>query len=193
MISREEALLKIRQIDQQMNDIIANNPAMRVAHDPVAFPWGPLTLAMVCGAASVYGPGSVPAIAQYSDYLQYAAIFFGVATGGSQPDSMICAVGGPLAPPLIGPVPDGDWHHWACTFDETHRKVMLPRVLTDLEDRNDTGMIETGCRFCLSVKPLHVFFASELARQNHFQSDNAIQIRLPRFKDYTHPATSDLF
>jgi len=79
MLSREEALIKIRSIDQQMNDIIANNPSMRASYNPTPFPWGAAIITAIASAGYVYGE-TVPQIAPYRDYVMYAAGVFGVLT-----------------------------------------------------------------------------------------------------------------
>ena len=51
---------------------------MASAHDPVAFPWGPLTITAIAGAAYQYGGGVVPSLTPYRDYIMYAAVLFAV-------------------------------------------------------------------------------------------------------------------
>ena len=70
---------------------------------------------------------------------------------------------------------------------------MLPFVLADLDDRNDSRVIELCRRFGFGVKSLHVFFTSKLTGKDHFERDDPIEIRLPGFVDDAHPATRDLF
>lgn len=76
MLSREQLQQKLIEIDQQMNNLIADNPAMQVSYNPASFPVVPIVLAAILGASYQYGSGMVPVPPQYWDYQLYAAGVF---------------------------------------------------------------------------------------------------------------------
>lgn len=80
MQSREDVLKKIRLIDQQMNDIIAKNPATQIAYDPAPFPWGPLTITAIVGAAYQYGSQIHQSLVEFRDWVMYAGALFAFLT-----------------------------------------------------------------------------------------------------------------
>src|SRR5262249_35611592 len=90
-----------------------------------------------------------------------------------------------------------NWHRFAlhhfvklAAFDELHAKVALAIALAYLIDRNNTWMIEAGCRFCFTPKPLQVRFGRPRPYTNYLQRNGAIETFLPRPINYalTTPA-----
>ena len=80
----------------------------------------------------------------------------------------------------------------ALTIDVTHRKIMLPIVLTNFEDWHNAGMIETRGRLGFALKAKDVFLASQLAGQNHLERYDSIQFDLAGLVDDTHSASRNL-
>src|SRR5204863_6665385 len=54
------------------------------------------------------------------------------------------------------------------TFDELHAEVALAIALSNFMDRNDTGMLQTSCRFRFEPKAFQVGFARPLTQVNDF-------------------------
>src|SRR5262249_38117534 len=79
----------------------------------------------------------------------------------------------------------------ALALDESHREVMLPLVLADLEDRYDPRMVEIRSGLSLVVKAPHIRFVRQFACPDHLQSDFAIQADLPGLVDDAHTAMGD--
>jgi hypothetical protein len=69
---------------------------------------------------------------------------------------------------------------------------MLTRVLADLVDRHDPGVIEVGCRLGLGVEPLDVAVVGELTGDDHLEGDGAIEADLAGVEDHAHAAPGDL-
>ena len=49
-------------------------------------------------------------------------------------------------------------------FDELHAEVTRAIALADFVDRNDTGMLQTRCRFGLQTETFQVSFARPLTK-----------------------------
>ena len=52
-------------------------------------------------------------------------------------------------------------------FDELHAEVARAIALADFVDRNDTGMLQTGCGFGLKTETFQVSFARPLTKANY--------------------------
>ena len=66
---------------------------------------------------------------------------------------------------------------------EFHREVLLALVLADLVDRHDVGMVEIGGRLGLGAEALDVARRGERAAEDHLESDDPIERRLPGLVD----------
>ena len=66
----------------------------------------------------------------------------------------------------IGVAPD--YFVKLAAFDELHAEVAGAIALADFVDRNDTGMLQTGCGFCFQAKAFQMRFARPLTKANDF-------------------------
>ena len=80
----------------------------------------------------------------------------------------------------------------ALSFDETHRKVVLALVLSDLDDRHDSGMVKVGGGLGLSVETYDVGLVGKLSGEDHLERNGAVEPHLPGLEHDAHAAASDL-
>ncbi len=52
------------------------------------------------------------------------AIYFGISSGAGS-TYMNCEISSSVSPPLVHPIPDDNWHHWACTYEASSRRLTL--------------------------------------------------------------------
>ncbi len=62
----------------------------------------------------------------------------------------------------------------AMSVDKTHRKVMLPLVLSHLENRDDPRMVKVGGSLGLGVEALDVCLVGKLSGQDHLERNRPV-------------------
>src|SRR5712675_1448814 len=70
---------------------------------------------------------------------------------------------------------------------------MLAVVDADVVNGDDVRVLEECRGRDLAPEPLNDLLARELPGQNHLHRDNALELKMPRAIDHTHPATGNLF
>ena len=83
---------------------------------------------------------------------------------------------------------DGESLSERATFHKLHAVGRTPVLFAHLVNGNDIRMIEPGSGPSLGAESLHLPFARELARQDHLERDPAVQLRISRTIDHTHPS-----
>ena len=76
----------------------------------------------------------------------------------------------------------------ALSFHEPHREIVLALVQSNLEDRDNAGMVEIGSGFGLGVKAPDVRLVRELAGQDHLECHRPVEAPLDALEDDAHPA-----
>src|SRR5262245_36829902 len=72
-----------------------------------------------------------------------------------------------------------------------HAEEMVALLFANLEDRNDVRMIELGGSLGLDTKAADVRGGSQLAREDDFHRDFALQTQLTRAINDSHSATTE--
>ena len=72
------------------------------------------------------------------------------------------------------------------SFDVLHREKVLTVLLADFINRDDVRMAEISGCFGFGAKTLHKLRVCELAVQEHFDRDGAIERNLPRLVNHSH-------
>src|SRR5438093_13403090 len=70
---------------------------------------------------------------------------------------------------------------------------MLAVVDAHVVNGDDVRVLEESRSRDLAPEPLNDLLARELPGQNHFHSDNALELKMPRAIDHAHPAAGNLF
>src|SRR5207244_4968460 len=78
-------------------------------------------------------------------------------------------------------------------LDELHAEVMLPRMLSNLVDWNDVGVVEAGSVLGLGAESNHVGCRGEFAGKDHLKCYHAVEASLPCLPDKAHAAARNLF
>ena len=69
---------------------------------------------------------------------------------------------------------------------------MLLVLLSHFNNRDDTGMIETGGRLRFDIETLDISLAGKLSRTDHLDGDDAVEPRLSCLVDDTHATAGNL-
>ncbi len=87
----------------------------------------------------------------------------------------------------------GDSGRETASLQKSHRQILLLRVLADLKDGNDVGVLKACGGIGLHAQPPPLRFRSEVPAVNQLERYHSIWFRLPRPVDHAHPSASNLF
>ena len=89
----------------------------------------------------------------------------------------------------LGPL--GDQFGQAAAIDKLHRKIILPLNLPHVVDVDDVRVMEPGGGFRLALEAADHLGRGEVAGQDHFHGDRAIEPFLPGLVDHAHSTAAD--